>query len=65
MSVSSNYWAKQCAVLKGQTCLAIVVDKDDEDQEYIGLVFEHHVVWIECDDEGNGPGVPKIIERTA
>ena len=59
---STQFHLKRYAALVGKTLTGVCVDRSDSDIEpVIGLVFGDTVVWILCDEEGNGPGVLDIV----
>ena len=58
---STRFHLKRYDGLVGKTLTGVCVDRSDSDIEpVIGLVFGDTVVWILCDEEGNGPGVLDI-----
>ena len=59
-----DFYVKHYSKLIGKTVTSIVHDGAPDNEQCFGLCFsDGTVAWINCDEEGNGPGFLDIQER--
>ena len=73
---ATEFYVKEYNKLKGKTIKHAVMEPADADPRMVGLLFtDGTVAWVQCDEEGNGPGflaidlplvkAPKLKKTTA